>query len=302
MQGGGGRRLGLAQIRQVGSRLGLLARGLGDTLAQRADRGAGALQGVAGGGQGGLGRLALNIEQDRLVAPDVGRQVLVASRLAGLLLQARMLGLEGRDDVVQALQVGLGRAQTQLRLVPSGMQPGDARGLFQQGPALGRLGIDQGADAALADQGGGLGTGRRIGEQQLHVPGPHVAAVDLVVGAAAALDAARDLERFVVVEGGRCRAVAVVEREHDLGDVARRPVGAAGEDDVVHLAAAHALGRGLAHGPAQGFDQVGLAAAVGADDTRQTLLNVQLGRVDEGLEAAQSELIKLDQIALKPPS
>src|SRR5882672_3599266 len=52
-----------------------------------------------------------------------------------------------------------------------------------------------------------------------------------------------DLELLLVVELGGDLALAVVEPQADLGDVARRPVGAAAEDDVVHLAAAHPLGR-----------------------------------------------------------
>ena len=45
----------------------------------------------------------------------------------------------------------------------------------------------------------------------------------------------------------------------------------AGEDHVVHGGRAHALVRGLAHHPAQRFEQVRLAAAVGADDAGQAL-------------------------------
>src|SRR3546814_4967282 len=72
-----------------------------------------------------------------------------------------------------------------------------------------------------------------------------------------------------------------------------RSVGGAGEDDVVHLAAAHALGRGFAHGPAQGLDEVRLAAAVGADDAGDAGLDDQLGGVDERLESAQTKLVEL---------
>src|SRR3546814_3331853 len=70
--------------------------------------------------------------------------------------------------------------------------------------------------------------------------------------------------------------------------------------DVVHLAAAHALGRGFAHGPAQGLDEVRLAAAVGADDAGDAGLDDQLGGVDERLESAQTKLVELHHAWLGP--
>ena len=105
------------------------------------------------------------------------------------------------------------------------MQPGDAGGLFQELRAVRGLGVDHGADPALADQGGRVGAGRRIGEQQLDVAGPDLASVDPVGRAVAALDPALNLQLVMVVELSRRRAVAVVEEDLHFGDVARRPAG-----------------------------------------------------------------------------
>jgi len=221
------------------------------------------------------------MQQRRLDAPDVVVQVAVARRLPGLLLQRLQLAFERDDDVVQARQVGLGRAQPQLRLVPARMQAGDARSLLEQGTAIRRLGVDEGTDAALADQCRRVRAGRGVREQQLHVARAHVVAVDAVAGAAAALDAAADLQLVMLVELGRDLAVEILKRQHDLGDVARRPRGAAAEDNVLHLAAAHRLGRSLAHGPAQRLDEVRLAAAVGPDDPGKTGIDEQFGGIDE---------------------
>ena len=58
-----------------------------------------------------------------------------------------------------------------------------------------RLGLDQLADAALPDHGGRAGAGRLVGEEQLHILGAGVLAVDLVGGAGLALDAAGDLQQ-----------------------------------------------------------------------------------------------------------
>src|SRR3712207_7266595 len=49
-----------------------------------------------------------------------------------------------------------------------------------------------------------------------------------------------------------------------------------------------ALGRAFAHHPADRFEEVGLAAAVGSDDPGQPRLDPQLGWLDEALEDRKS--------------
>ena len=296
LQGGTGLGLGLAQRGQGRGGFALLRGGARRRLGQAGDPALSLAVPLPRLAQRGLGRGHVEMQEDRLVTADVVGQVPIAGRLAGLPLEALELGLEGRDDVVEALQVALGGAQAQLGLVPAGVQAGDPGGLLQQGPAPGRLGVDQRADPALADQRGRVRAGRRIGEQELDVLGAMLAAVDPVGRAAAALDLSGDLKLVQLGEVAAGGAVAVVQGERDLGQVARRARGAAGEDDVVHLAAAHALGRGLAHDPAQGLDEVGLAASVGADDPGQARRDDQLRRIDEGLKAGKPQLRELDQI------
>ena len=72
----------------------------------------------------------------------------------------------------------------------------------------------------------------------------------------------------------RQRAVGVVDGEHHLGAAQRRPPGGAGEDDVLHLAAAQRLGALLAHHPGERVDDVGLARAVRPDDAGDAGLEV----------------------------
>ena len=90
-------------------------------------------------------------KQRRLGLADVGRQVLEARCLARLALQALDLAFELADDVVEPLEILLGGAQAQFRLVAARMQAGNAGRLFQQRAARLRLGLDQFADAALPD-------------------------------------------------------------------------------------------------------------------------------------------------------
>jgi hypothetical protein len=222
-------------------------------------------------------------------AADGAGQFLVADGLAGLALEALQLGVELADDVVDARQIGLGALQLELRLVAAHMQAGDAGGFLQDAPARLGLGVDDLRDLALAHQRRRARAAGGVGEQYLHVAGAHFGTVDAIVGPRLALDAARDFQRFGVVELGRGAPGRVVEGERHLGHVARRAHGGAAEDDVVHGGRAHVAGRAFAHRPAQRLEQVRLAAAVGADDAGEAGLDKQLGRLHERLEARQSE-------------
>ena len=289
-----GRRPGLrlAQLGQVGGGIGLPGGGGGGAAGQFGDLEVRFLEPPAAGFRLVGGGAPAQVEQGRLGAADVIAEVAVAVRLPGLFLEAVELGVQGDQHVVDAAQVGIGAAQAQFGLVAARIQTGDAGGVFQNGTPFGRLGGDDGADPPLADDRRGTGAAGRVGEQNLHVAGAHLLAVDAVGGAAAPFDAAADAQfRLIVVTGGG-GAVVVVQVQHDLGDVARRPLAGAAKDDVVHFAAAHLLGRGLAHDPAQRLDQVGLAAPVGSDDAGQAGFDQELRAVDEGLEAGKPQFVE----------
>jgi hypothetical protein len=174
------------------------------------------------------------IERGFLLA-HLGGDFAVADRLARLPLQGRHLACELGDHVFQPLQIVLGAAQAQFRLMAAHMQAGNAGGIFQHAAALVRLGLDDLADPALMHERGRTRAGRGIGKQKLDVARAHFAAVDAVAGALLALDAARDFDRVAFVEGGRCRAIRVVDRHRDFGIVAARPVAGAGKDHRIHV-------------------------------------------------------------------
>ena len=217
-------------------------------------------------------------------------EILVAGRLARLALEIGKLGVERRDHVLQPVQVGFRRPQAQLGFVAPGMEPGDARRLLQQRAAVAGPGLDDGFHLALAHQRGRPRPGGGVGEQNLDVAGADVLAVDAVLRPRAAFDAPGDFQLVPVVEGGGRGALRIIQAEGHFGDVPGRPVDGAAEDEVVHLFAAQAARRVLAHGPLQGFHQIGLAAAVGADDPGHAGFDQQLRVVDEGLETGEAEL------------
>ena len=295
LQLGRGGGFGLAQLGQLVGRLGLPCGARGGLPGKRCDLGLGAGQRGFGGFQLARRRAPAQMQQDCLGAADLPTDIAVALGLAGLALEPLHLTFEGDDDIVEPGQVVLGPAQAQLGLVTARVKPGDPGRLFEQQAALGRLGVDQRADAALADDRRRTRAGRDIGEKKLDVAGPGVDPVDPVVRSLAALDPPCDLDLRSVVVLGRRRALGIVERNDHLGDIARTPLGGAVEDHVVHFAAAHGLGRALAHGPAQRLEQVRLAAAIGPDDAGHPGLDGQLGRIDERFEPRDADFGELDQ-------
>ena len=253
-----GRRLGLclAPFRQLRGMFGLDRCGGAGGAGQGRDHGLRFREFLLGRFQGFLVRGPAQEKQRRLGLADVFRKISVAGCLADLLLQVCQLRIQGHQDVIQALEIGFRAPEPQFGLVAARVQAGDAGGFLQQQPSLDRLGGDHGADPALADHGRGTRSGGGIGEQELHVPGPGLAAVDPVGGPLFPFDAAADLQFVEVVELRRGDTGGVVEAEDHFGDIAGRAVLGAAEDDVIHFAAAHLLGRGFPHHPAQPFDQV----------------------------------------------
>src|SRR5262249_14856226 len=160
---------------------------------------------------------------------------------------------------------------------------------FEKKPALGGLGLDQRTDPTLADHCAGMSAACGVGKQQLDVASACFAAVDSECRAAAPLDAPDDLDHFAVVEGKGRVTSAVVDCQNDFGDVAGRALVGAGENHIIHFAAAQASGRILAHNPAQSLDQVRLAAAIRPDDAGQAGPDGQFDRVDEGFEADEAQ-------------
>ncbi len=283
---GGG--FGFAQCRQDAPSLGLCCRRGG---------GAGGAFGnlFFGGGERGLRGIDLGgggdpfeVQQDRLGTADVAGNVAEPRCLPGLALEALQLGLQRLNHVVEAFDVGFGGAQAQFSLVAARMEAADAGRFLEDAAALLRLGVDDGADLSLADDGGRIGARFGIGEQKLHVAHAHFVAAYQITRALLALDAARDFQFIEFVECSRCAPLGIVDQQRDFGQVADRPRAGATEDHIVHFAATHALGRGLAHDPAQRLDDIGLAAPVGADNAGDARFDHQFGRIDERLESGNA--------------
>src|SRR5699024_1920076 len=91
------------------------------------------------------------------------------------------------------------------------------------------------------------------------------------------------------------RAVGVVDGEGDLGAAEGGAAGGAGEDDVLHLAAAQGFGSLFAQDPGDGVDDVGFTGAVGADDAGDARFEAQGRGRGEGLESLQREALEVQR-------
>ncbi|MEY9597209.1 hypothetical protein ABIF74_001901 [Bradyrhizobium japonicum] len=289
LQPGRGARFGIAQRRHFGSADRLDAGGFGLMLGAFGHLANREIVGLAGFVDIGMRADPAQVEQRGFRLADLGRDLAIAHGLAGLLLQAFHLAGELADHVLDAGEVGFGGLQPQFGLVAAGVQAGDAGSIFQHAAALLGLGLDDLADLALVDEGGRARTGGGVREQDLHVAGADVAAVDAIDRAGLALDAAGDFEQLAVVHRRRRGAIGVVDRHRHFGVVARRTVAGAGEDHRVHVGRAQRFVRGLAHRPAQRLDQIRLAAAVGSDHAGQAGLDDEVGGLNEGLEAVKAQ-------------
>ena len=242
---------------------------------------------------GGRGVAPAGEDQPCFGHADPVAQPLVAFGGAGLTAQGSDLLVKLAHQVFQPRQVGLGRAQFLLGILAPRMKPGDASGLFQHHPPFRRFGGDHCGNLALTDQRGGVRPGGGIGENQRDVLGPDIAAVDTVGAARAALNPPNNFHVAVIIAG--------IDMQHDLGKIARRALRGTGEDHVFHAAAAQRFGAAFAHHPANGFEQVRFAAAVGADNPGQPGFDAQFSRLDKALETSELEPLDAHLICPGPP-
>ena len=144
-------------------------------------------------------------ELDLLPSPQLFAQPLVAPRLGRLPLQRAALLLDLEHDVVDAGEVLLRRFELQLRGAAPALVLRDARGLFDELPAVGRTRAQNLADLALLDHRVGLHADAGVHQQVLHVAQPAHLAVDQVLALTRAIEPPHQLdvaheERRVLLE------------------------------------------------------------------------------------------------------
>jgi hypothetical protein len=210
----------------------------------------------------------------------------VTLRAPDLVVELGHAPLEFGDQIVDANRVLLGRIEPAHRLGFAREKLADARGLFEQGPAFGRLRGQDRIDLALRDDRIRARSEARAHQHLDHVAQAHRRAVDEEFRFAGAIGAARDLDFFEV---DRQLAVAVVERQRDFGHAERLARAVAREDDVFHLLRAQRTRALFAQHPTDRIDEIRLPRAVGPDDGGDPGGEIEGRRFGERFEAENFE-------------
>ena len=213
----------------------------------------------------------------------------MAASSIGLPLQRAELSADLTQEVLDPGQVRLGGRQAPLGTLLAAAVLQDPGSLLDDEPALLRAGVEDTVDVALGDDHVLLAAHTGVRQQLLDVEQAARHAVDRVLAVARAEQQARDRD---LGEVDRQLPCGVVDRERDLRPTQRRALGAAGEDDVVHLLGPHRRGGLGTEHPADRVDHVGLARSVRPDDHGHARLERQLGGVREGLEALDLECLE----------
>jgi hypothetical protein len=213
-------------------------------------------------------------------------EALVAHGLGGLAAERADLSGDLGDDVGDAGEVLLGEGELVHRLAALRLVFGDAGGLLEDDAALLGLGGEDLVDLALGHDRVARPADAGVHEKLVDVLQAAGLAVEEILALPVAVDAAHDLD---LVEFAAELLFALGEVEGDLAELGGFAGVGALEDDVLHLAAAEGLGALLTEDPADGVGDVGFAAAVGADDGRDTGLELEGGVVRETFEPVKRE-------------
>ena len=223
------------------------------------------------------------IEPDRDLVPlQLVSQDEIFLRLFRLLAKRLDLHLQLGDLVADAQEIVLGRGKAALGLLAAVAALGYARRLLKDLAPVGALDGKDLVDPALPDVGIALAAKAGVHQQLMNVAQTRGLLIYIVFALAGAVipPGDHDLGRLELE-----RAVLIVQHERGLGEADRGALLCAAKDDVLHFCAAQRLGALLAHHPADGVGNVGLAAPVRADDRGDVAAELEHRFVGERLEA-----------------
>src|SRR3990167_8706053 len=202
-------------------------------------------------------------------------------------MQTLKLTLEFFTQIGQAGQVFMGATDTVFGLAPTLLVLGDARRFFDEVAQVFRLGLDQLGDHPLLDDRIAARAQACAQKDVGDIATKAFGAVEVVGGLAVAGYFAANGNFRIGGVFAKQRAVGVIEHQLDTRLTHGLTAGRTVEDDVGHRLATEVLRRTFAHHPANGVDDVRLAAAIGPYHGRHVAGEVHGGRVDEGFEPGQ---------------
>ena len=203
-------------------------------------------------------------QKHRLQLADAPLQLPRGRGGLGLVTQWLKLRIQLARQVAQARQVRGHRLQLAAGLLLAAAVLHHAGRLLNHVAALLRGGVQDRIQLALAHEHMHVLAQAGLRQQILNIGQARRGSINLVLAAAGTEHGARNLHP---ISGNAEGAVRIIEGQRHLGAAQGRALHAiarAGKDDVLHAAAAQALGALLAHDPGERIQHVGFAGAVRA--------------------------------------
>ena len=211
---------------------------------------------------------------------------LIATGAAGLNLDTAELLFDFVEDELGLGEVLVGFFEFAEGFFFALLEAGDAGGFFEDFAAVLGVGFEKRGHAALLDERVGVHANTGVQEEFADVLETGDLVVDEVFTGGIAIEATGDFDAFAV--NGQF-AVLIGEGQGDFGHAHGFTGARAVEDDIEHGVAAEGFGGHFAEDPFDGVDDVGFAAAVGADDAGDAVVEDEFGVVGEGFEAGEFE-------------
>ncbi len=200
------------------------------------------------------------------------------------------LARELDPDVLDAREVVAGVGEPALGFLAPLLVLRDARGLLEEDAELLGLRLDHPRNHPLLDDRVGARAEAGAEEEIVDVAAANRDVVDVIGGIAVARQHALDRQLGVLSPLPADPPGAVVEDELDRRPADRLALASAIEDDVLHRLAAKRRRLRFTEHPADGVDDVRLAAAVRADDADELAGRADRGGVHERFEPGELDL------------
>ena len=233
----------------------------------------------------GLALGALQKPQLLLLFGGITLQLVVARSDLGLFLKSFEIGVEFAQDVFDARQVFARVTQAVFGFATAFLVLGDAGRFFKKQAQFFRLGFDDPADRALADDRVGTRAEAGAEEHVLHIAPAHWLVVDVVAAGAVARQHALDRDLGELRPLAASAMVGVVEHQLHARAAGLLASRRAVENHVLHRLATQLRGTRFAEHPAHRVHDVRLAATVGTDNADELAGQQKIGGFGERLEA-----------------
>ena len=228
--------------------------------------------------------------------PEVGDDRLVAAGLGGLALEGADLALDLFDDVLDTHEVRLSVFQLAERFFFLSLELRDAGGLLEDRAAIFRAVAQDLVDLSLLHDRVGAAAHAGVHEELVDVAEAACGFIDEILALPISINPAGYAD-FVPL--GAEFLFTLREGHGNLGHTKCRAAVRAAENDIRHLAAAQGFCRLLAKDPANGVEDIRLAATIRTYDGCDASVEVEDGFCGEGFEADDFQRLQIHGIPVR---